>query len=406
MAATFSRRGRARIILAWALAAAFLAACSGGGSSTPTPDEGPVRLSSTMPSPPAWTEAASPITLQNITQARYLGRLDTFGELSTVFSHALSPDSTRLAGLNNELLLGWDLITGQVLFGVNRQEAIYVLYSSDKTELYTVNPDGFVLIYDAETGVVKNSFQGHTQFSGVLAYNLDLDLLALGGIDGEVKVWSTFERTSLVTFTTPTIEVSALAFSPDGAVLIVGGIDGNVEAWNWRERQRLSTLDHGGEYIVRATFSLDGSRLAVGGNDTVRLWDADYSLLHVLQTGAGGASDVLLFSPDGRYLVNGGVIPDMLVWDVISGQRLALLPGVGGDRVSAAFSPDGDLLLTSVLDGSVALWNMESITGQTIGRADLDVATSRVLYVDWTPDGFLMTFFDSLGPIHVWGVGQ
>lgn len=393
------------MILAWALAVWMLAACSGRGS-TPTPDSGPPRLVNTLPSPPTWTEAASPITLANIAQARYLGRLDTFGELSTVFSHALSPDSTRLAGLNNELLLGWDLITGQVLFGVNRQEAIHVLYSSDKTELYTVNPDGFVLIYDAETGLIKNTFQGHTQFSGALAYNHEQDLLALGGIDGEVKVWSTFERTSLVTLTAQTIEASALTFSPDGGVLVVGGVDGVVEVWNWRDRQRLSTLEHGEEYIVRMVYSADGSRLAVGGNDTVRLWDADYNLLHVLQTGSGGSSDVLLFSPDGRYLVNGGVIPDMLVWDVSTGQRVARLPGVGGDRVSAVFSPDGDLLLTSVLDGSVALWNMDSITGETIGRANLEVATNRVLYVDWTPDGFLMTFFDSLGPIHVWGVGQ
>jgi WD40 repeat protein len=131
---------------------------------------------------------------------------------------------------------------------------------------------------------------------------------------------------------------------------------------------------------------------------------ADQLFLFDLQTGRGGSSDVLMYSPDGQYLVNGGGIPDMMIWNAETGDFVALLPGVGADRTSATFSPDGDFLLASVLDGPTTLWDMRNIGDTTVVRANLEVGTRRVLDVDWTDDGYVMLFFDAVGPIYVWGV--
>ncbi|MDX1990873.1 MAG: hypothetical protein SF029_00690 [bacterium] len=387
--------------------ALLLAAC--GTTENPSPVSVTVpaeeRVVPTLPPAPAWVEPAEVLTLDNIAQARQLGRLDPQGTVSTVFAHDFSSDSTQLVGLNNESLLVWDLITGIRLVNVPRQEAVTVYASSDKTEIYTIGSDGLVLIYDAARGTVRSSVQGSTQYTNVSAYDDNSDLLAMGGLNGEVKVWDMFERQSLVALAGEG-ENRALAFSADGELLATGGLQGTVQVWNWRERQPIASFElEGDEYAVRLSFSPDGSQVAVGGLSAVFIYDlATQTLLHTLQTGEGSASDVFMYSPDGRYLVNGGVIPDMLVWNPTEGTLVAQLPGVGGDRISAAFSPDGTMLITSRLDGAVSLWNLENATDTTIPRADFDVGGARILYVNWTADGFLMLFFDALGPVYAWGV--
>jgi WD40 repeat protein len=149
-------------------------------------------------------------------------------------------------------------------------------------------------------------------------------------------------------------------------------------------------------------FSPDGTHLAVGRSTAIEIWQvADGSLLHTLDTGRGGTSDVLLYSPDGRYLLSGGLVPNMTLWNTETGEAFAQLTDLGGDRVSAAFSPDGTLLLTSAITGQVALWDMA--TGD---RYDLQVGADRPLFVDWSPDGYVMIFVDAGGSIFVWGVGE
>src|SRR6266496_821068 len=91
----------------------------------------------TLP-PPVWVPVGQEIKLANVTNIAYLGRLDAQGIPSTVFAYAFSPDGSHLVGLNNEQLIGWDLVTGKLLFNTARLDAALVYYGADKTEVYTV----------------------------------------------------------------------------------------------------------------------------------------------------------------------------------------------------------------------------------------------------------------------------
>lgn len=380
----------------------LLAACGGADETAVPTDSGPDQP--TLAPAPNWVEADEAITRDNIMQARYLGRLDTPAQQSTVFNYAFSPDSTRLAGLNNAEIIVWDLIGGGVLWRTVRQTEADLYYSADKTELYVIGATGNVRVFNAESGIVLADFAGHSDYSGIVAQYQNRDLLALGGSDGSVKVWDTIARQSLVTFETGFSNIDTLVFSPDGEALAISGSRG-VGIWRWVDQAQTASFVVAGQPVTRMAFSPDGTQLAAAGNNRIGLWDIDAGeISDTLEAGDGIASDVLLYSPDGTYLVSGGDIPDMIVWDTESGRPAAQLLGIGGTRTSAVFSPDGDLLVTSVLEGTVSLWDMTSV-GDTIAQAGLDVQTDRVLFVDWTADSFLMTFFDSLGPVYVWGIG-
>ena len=381
----------------------LLAACGPDGTAAPTND--PHNPPTTEP--PAYVEAAAPVTLDNIAQARYLGRLDQPGSASTLLDHAISPDSTQLAALSNELLLAWNLLTGEMIFSTSRQGGTYVSYSSDKTELYSVAVDGTVRVYDTTQGEHLAQFRGHQRFNDAVAFDPEGGLLALGGDGGTVKVWDTFERLSLVTFSAHPIAVEAVTFSPDGTLLATAADDGTVRVWDWEAGEQVAEFDHEGAAITQVVFSPDGTQLATGTPGYIALWSVEAGeLSYALPSEEGGANEALRYSPDGRYLVSGGQPDNMIIWDPVAAEMAAVLPGFGGDRLSAAFSPDGSLLLTSLLFGQTAVWDMTAITEETIRRAPLEVPAESILRVDWTSDGFLLLLFDAAGPVYVWGVGE
>ncbi len=385
----------------------LLAACSSDDTPpAPTGILGPGdTVMTALPEAPVWSEPQDPITLETVNSIRYLGRLDATGTPSTIFEHAFSPDGTQMAALNNQKFLLWDMVGGELIAENTRQDVARLFYSPDKLAVYGLTLDGRALIFSTSTGRVRDTLRIHPGFSGTAVYDDLAGLLAVGGMNGEIKVWDMLERRSLVTLNAHEREVTALAFSADVETLASSSLDGTVKIWNWRNRTLIHELDTESRRAIQLAFAPDGSRIAVGFESYIGIYSLDDgAFLYALQTGQGGVSDVMMYSPDGRYLLNGGLIPDMIVWDAESGDLVALLPRVGGDRVSAAFSPDGTMLLASVLDGPVTLWDMTSMTAETVVRADLSVGTDRVLRLDWSPDSYVMTFFDATGSIHVWGV--
>jgi WD40 repeat protein len=386
------------------LIALFLLAACAQNPAAPEPPStfAPALRDQPTPAAPPWVEGAEVVTLENAPRIAIIGQLEADTAPSTVFASAFSPDATRLAGLNNEQLIVWDLITGEIVFNTARDQALYVFYGADKIEVYTVDDVGQITIYDADTGAVKDTLETQLPYNGIAAYYADAGWLAIGGLDGSVQVWDAAAKQSLVTFTAGNRPLKTAAFSPDGERLAIS-IEGNAtQVWDWRNKASLATIP---ETATRLAFSPDGAQLAVGTEEKIDLWNvADSQQQYSLATGPGAITDVLMYSPDGQFLLNGGGIPELTLWDTATGRLVNRLPGVGGDRTSAAFSPEGNLLATSLLGGGVALWDATKLREAELTRADLAVATRQILYADWSGDGHLLLLFDATGPIQVWGI--
>lgn len=399
---------RLRSFVALMLLLAAVAACSPSPEVPATPTLAPpgtfvpqARDVPTLP-PPEWTNAGETVTLENAPRLAYLGRLDAQGSPSTVFAYAFSPDGARLVGLNNQQIIGWNLISGELLFNTDRLNAAQIYYGADKAEVYTVDGTGQIRIYDAESGVSTQALNGQPSFSGAAAYDRDNGLLALGGSDGSIKVWDVANRQSLVTINAHTLPIAYLAFSSDGERLASVSTDNSVRAWDWRNRQSTAEMKVTASKIA---FSPDGSQLAVGETTQITIWNPQNgTLTNTLSTGPRTVTDLLIYSPDGQYIINGGSIQSLTVWDSQSGKLVNTLPGAGGEENSIAFSQDGTLLATSVLGGDVLLWDTTKMRDEALTYAALNVGTRQILYTDWSPDGFVLLLVDATGPLQLWGI--
>jgi WD40 repeat protein len=68
-------------------------------------------------------------------------------------------------------------------------------------------------------------------------------------------------------------DLRALAFSPDGKVLALGTVDGSVRLWEAEGKELRRLLGHRGP-VTCLTFAADGRTLASGSYDTsVLLWN-------------------------------------------------------------------------------------------------------------------------------------
>lgn len=123
-----------------------------------------------------------------------------------------------------------------------------------------------------------------------------------GILEPQVHIWDVESRELICKMEgTPPI-----AFSQDGVVLASGNItdEGKVDIWDAKTCSFLFSLSRQENKIpFSMDFSPDGSLLAVGGSENFEIWDvANQKLLFVSERLPNSVS-ILLFSPDGKYLL-------------------------------------------------------------------------------------------------------
>ena len=117
-------------------------------------------------------------------------------------------------------------------------------------------------------------------------------------------------------------------------------------------------------------FSPDGKTLAYGHHrDGIVFCDVTPTGIQErgrIRNSQQGFSDVLMFSPDGKILLNPKSIkrPLIQLWDVKTGTDLGTLTGHTESIETLAFSHDGKMLTSGSSDGTVLLWDWDKISAK------------------------------------------
>jgi WD40 repeat protein len=160
--------------------------------------------------------------------------------------------------------------------------------------------------------------------------------------------------------------ITALALSPDGKTAASGGDhrDGVIRLWDIAAGQLLRVLHLGdegsGEFPVALAFSPDGQTVASAHwGDAVVLWNVPTGQQRQLaRLGSGHHVGSLAFSPDGRILAGGDDDGSLRIWDAQTLAELHTLSGHQGGVRCVAFLPDGRILASSSADTTVLLWDV------------------------------------------------
>ena len=348
---------------------------------------------------------------------------------------AFSPDSKLLAAVKSVgsvfdqrcAVQLWDIETGRpivilpALFGFTPPS-----FSPDGTLAASgVAWDGsehlssnLICLWDVETGLYRATLH-YSNWSPYIAFSPDGRLLTGGGFTPTVMWWEVASGAELATLRgVHTLLVSCTAFSPDGQTFASGSRDGTVALWDVASHQAKTTFNHSGT-VWDIAFTPDGTRLAsAGGNflgataeaNEIILWEvATGERRAILQGHTVGVTRVQ-FNPDGTVLASMSGMSDrtageqdVWLWDVATGnQRLLLHEGQYGENQinCIAFNRDGTIIASGGNGGMVRLWDTASGAQLAAVRGD----GIGVKSIAFSRDGTLLASAGWDGAVRLWGI--
>ncbi len=266
----------------------------------------------------------SPITVENAAQ---ISRLDT---LSTSFywvnDLTFSPSQEWLTVMTRWEPKVWDLrnqVVSGVIPGFVSGEAIF----SPDGSLVALNGE-YIMIYDPVAGEFSEQIEGGpTLYFKSLALTDDGSRLVTGsgtgrGTYGRVQLWD-FQTGALLYSVSQDVSVHHVDVSPDGSLIASGDVSPVIRLWD-AQLEPLAELK-GQSMTTDLAFSPDGTLLASADGMSLRLWDLSSRTEKLTLEGHREMIMTIAFSPDGSLLASAGKDGTLRLWEVSTGQALAVL---------------------------------------------------------------------------------
>ena len=279
-----------------------------------------------------------------------------------VSSIGYSPDGNTLAsGSDDRTIKLWDARSGELLRTLEGHTSFVesVAFAPDGNTLASGSWDKTIKIWDARSGALLRTLEGHRNWVSSVAFAPDGKTLASGSWGYTTKLWDARSGALLRTLEGHTSGVSSVAFAPDGKTLASGSWDKTIKLWDARSGELVRTLEGHANDVRSVAFAPDGSTLASGSEDnTIKLWDArSGELLRTLEGHTSWVGSVA-FTPDGSTLASDSGDNTIKLWDAHSGELLRTLEGHTDSVYSVAFAPDGKTLASGSYDKTVKLWRV------------------------------------------------
>ncbi|HJS26845.1 MAG TPA: WD40 repeat domain-containing protein [Actinomycetota bacterium] len=336
------------------------------------PDGGRVVASSAddIRSADGRTEGASAVTVWDLQSGRDLRTIGPATDFFRFLAFDVRPDGGSIA------LGGY---TDEFPHGFGGASAARALDASTGEDLYRI---------------------GHDLDVNEVAFSPDGEYLATASWDGTTKIVDSSGDVIQVLGEAPDpnegqSNFSDVAFSFDGRLVATAqalfwGREEHVMIWDWARGELLDTIEADSPF-PQVEFDPTGPRVALTGSDGLaEVWDLDSGeRVAVLAGPSGGAKD-LAFSSDGSRIAIASIDGLVRLFDAHTGAQDLVLRGSGCDVKGVAFSRDGAKLVSSSQCDGVRVWALDiedllEIARREAGRSLTDEECRQFLHQETCP---------------------
>ncbi|XP_039202373.1 protein Atg16l2 isoform X2 [Crotalus tigris] len=225
---------------------------------------------------------------------------------------------------------------------------------------------------------VADEQEGHLSEIHAVAFSPNSGLLATGGVDRVIKLWSVaggcLEEKQTLDVSSGSI--TSIAFDPSGCCILAATYDNAAQLWKVEDRKIKEILTGHTNKVTAAKFRSTWHQAVTGSRDrTVKEWDlvkgacsrtievisCCYDVVCCNNVIVSGHYDKMIrfwdTSPDKRYALAGSSSGTLFLWNLATGKLEMSLAGVHRSSVNAvAWGPSGVHIGSVDKSRKVVLW--------------------------------------------------
>lgn len=288
--------------------------------------------------------------------------------------------------------------------------------STDGRCMASASTDRRITLWDTATGAEIRQFaaEGDDTVAAreVRALDLSADGRRLAAATGDRRlwVWDTADGTVLACLRGHTDAVTDCALSADGRWLVSASLDETLKLWDVASGETVHTLartwadnemgwlvptNEAGHWagVLGCAVSRDGRLAASASADqSLIVWDLDSGQALAVLKGHGAAVQACALDADGLRVASVGSDRTLRLWDWAAGTHRAVVAHAAV-ATACAFSDDGRLVVTASADGLVRVWSadgldlLQTFTGHADWVHDCAISVAGALVVSAANDG-------------------
>ncbi|MGI9061546.1 MAG: HEAT repeat domain-containing protein [Ktedonobacteraceae bacterium] len=224
------------------------------------------------------------------------------GHIDLTYNFAAVADSQHIGAL-------------QAFSGGDDPGTYTLMWSADGSRIAAAMGSSVVKVFDARTGNTLYTYRGFASKIDAMAWSPDGKYIVTAGRHNATTVWNAANGNTI--FTSPVSDgnaVFSLAWAPDSQRVALGYLDGSVRVWNPFIDSFLALNGHA-QYVYALAWSPDGSRLATASIDnTVQVVDATTGMQILVYIGRANELRTMAWAPNGSFIASGFSDDTVQVW--------------------------------------------------------------------------------------------
>ena len=220
----------------------------------------------------------------------------------------------------------WDITTGERVIEVGDElDAVLAAdISSDQTLIALGGPQRVVRIYSTESGRLLHELRKHTNWIYSLEFSPDSVLLASGDRNGGLFVWEAWTGREYLTLKGHGSGVTDVSWRSDSNVLASSSVDSTVRLWEMENGGQIKSWGAHGGGAASVEFLRDGRLVSCGRDRATKLWDQNGGQQRAFAAFGELALEVTYCDETNRCIA-GDWLGNIRVWNGADGKQLGEL---------------------------------------------------------------------------------